>query len=338
MSELTPEQQAELALVRAIADSLRRRMPDLGDRTLGRVAFHIADLLNGVAVVLTADADAAMPANWEAPRPQPIDSTQPMSRPPAQRSPYVPGQQPATGEFPVQPRLPATGEFPVQRPVQPTGEFPAVQATGEFPAIQATSEFPAVRPTGEFPTVRPTGEFPTVRPTGEFPAVRPTGEFPAVRPTGEFPAVRPTGEYRGARGSGEFPTQPPTTPPAPGKPRIRFPERPARQAPQPFTPPREPRTQPNPLAADPLAADALAGDRLAEMPTGPWIADFYQQDGSLLEQAQWSDRSQALRGVAGRVSWLAFDGTDVTVRLRGPGGIDMDHEAVFAAIERLRRG
>ena len=53
LSELTPEQQAELAIVRVVAESLRRRMPDLDDFTLGRVVFNLADLLNGVAVVLS---------------------------------------------------------------------------------------------------------------------------------------------------------------------------------------------------------------------------------------------------------------------------------------------
>lgn len=320
MSELTPEQQAELALVRAIADSLRRRMPDLGDRTLGRVAFHIADLLNGVAVVLTADADANMPANWEKPRPQPIDSTQPMSRRTGRTGGFAQPRTPVTGEFPVQSGFATTGEFPAQPPAPPTGEFPAAQTTSEFPAVRPAAEYSAGRPTSEFPAVRP--------------AVPQTGEFPAVRQASpaELPTL-PPGGYGGVRGSGEFPAQPPAQSPAQRpQPRIRFPERPAPQAP---VQPRGLREQADALAP---GGDALEGDRLAEMPAGPWIADFYQPDGSLLEQAQWADRSQALRGVAGRVSWLAFDGTDVTVRLRGPGGIDMDHEAVFAAIERLRRG
>ena len=68
------------------------------------------------------------------------------------------------------------------------------------------------------------------------------------------------------------------------------------------------------------------------------MAEFFQLDGTPLEEAQWAERDQALRGIAGRIRWLAFDGTEVTVRLRGPGGIDMDHEAVLAAIERMRRG
>jgi hypothetical protein len=187
MGELTPEQQAELAVVRAVADSLRRRMPDLDDYTLGRVAFNLADLLNGVAVVLTSTVDMS-------------------------------GRAARNG----------------------TGDGDRARTEGWL--AEPDSFGPADSP----------------------------------RP----PA--PTG------GPGPAPEQPP-------------------------------------------------GQQPPEAPMGPWRADFYQ-DGRQLEQAQWPDREQALRAVAGRVRWLAFDGTDVTVRLVGPGGIELGHEAVLAAIEELRRG
>ncbi len=319
MSELTPEQQAELALVRAIADSLRRRMPDLSDRTLGRVAFHIADLLNGVAVVLTSDAGSVVPvrtaptgtppaapapANPVPPRPQPLDATQPMPR--ATDGP--PAGYPATGVT-GDPAARPRARFPV-RPARTSGEFPAQprRTSGEFPA----------QPVGPIPGAYPVRPAPDDT-TTQLPAIRATGEIPAVRPTGEYPAVRrPTGgEYPAVRRPGETGTQ------RPAQPRIRFPSASRRpQPPPPALPPSEP-------------AD---GDYLTEAPKGPWIAEFFQLDGTPLEEAQWAERDQALRGIAGRIRWLAFDGTEVTVRLRGPGGIDMDHEAVLAAIERMRRG
>ena|GEM_PF-1582827 len=366
MSELTPEQQAELALVRAIADSLRRRMPDLNDRTLGRVAFHIADLLNGVAMVLTSDSGAVVPTRTgpartpgtpptgtpaypATPRPQPYDVTEPMpratDRPPARygtawgtgATTYRTGEaQPGrtSGEFPAQPVGPIPGAAPLwSAPDDTTTQLPAIQATGEIPMVPpdaypagrrpATGDHPAVRrTTGDYPAVRrTTGEYPAARPaTGDHPAVRPTtGDYPAVRrTTGEYPAARPaTGDQPALRRPGEPAAQ------RPGRPRIRFPSAERRtEPPRPALPPSEP-------------AD---GDYLTEAPKGPWVAEFFQLDGTPLEEAQWAERDQALRGIAGRIRWLAFDGTEVTVRLRGPGGIDMDHEAVLAAIERMRRG
>jgi hypothetical protein len=173
LSELTPEQQAELAIVRVVAESLRRRMPDLDDFTLGRVVFNLADLLNGVAVVLS------------------------------------------------------TG-------VRPPGAPAAEQSKGN--------------------------------------------------PWTEGWLARP--DSYGPEDGAEEPASP--------------------------------------------------GDR-SPVQTGPWRAGFYQ-NGDRLEQAQWPEREQALRAIAGRVRWLAFDGTDVTVRLIGPGGVELGHEAVMAAIEELRHG
>src|SRR5690606_15127282 len=209
-----------------------------------------------------------------------------------------------SGEFPAQPVGPIPGAAPLwSAPDDTTTQLPAIQATGEIPMVP-----PDAYPAGRRPA---TGDHPAVRPTtGDYPAVRrTTGEYPAARPaTGDQPALRRPGEPAAQR---------------PGRPRIRFPSAERRtEPPRPALPPSEP-------------AD---GDYLAEAPKGPWVAEFFQLDGTPLEEAQWAERDQALRGIAGRIRWLAFDGTEVTVRLRGPGGIDMDHEAVLAAIERMRRG
>jgi hypothetical protein len=339
LSELTPEQQAELAVVRSIADTLRRRMPDLDELTLGRVVFNLADLLNGVAAVLSEGVgpdggNSPWAAGWLA---------QPDSYGPGEQTAPMPASEPERRPDPGDRRTPIdwfggngapTGSYPAITSGQAIGPRPAVSdgpATGPYPVV---STDPGTGPHPVVPQGPGTGPYPIVPQgpgTGPFPAVSAgpaTGPFPAVGSgTGPFPAVSEP------PGAGTRPALPQRrgTGPRPGGPRAGGAE-PSDVLQWPVGPQRP--GLPGGAATGGEPADP---DDPFPVSDGPWRADFYQ-DGAQLEQAQWPDREQALRAVAGRVRWLAFDGTDVTVSLTGPDGITLRHDEVMAAIEALRRG
>ncbi len=337
MSELTPEQQAELAVVKSIADTLRRRMPDLDELTLGRVVFNLADLLNGVAAELSAgvgpaDGNSPWAAGWlaqpdsygpgEPTSPMPAAEPEPRPEPADRRSPidWFGGNGPSTGSYPAVSPGPGTGPHAVAQQGTGTGPYPIVPqgpGTGPYPAVSArpaTGPLPAVSATGPLPAVGSgTGSFPAVGSgTGSFPAV--AEPSPGTGPRPALPKRRGTGPRPGGGpgpGGGAEPSDVLQWPVGPQRPGL-----------------------PGGSAARGEPADP---DDPFPVPDGPWRAEFYQ-DGAQLEQAQWPEREQALRAVAGRVRWLAFDGTDVTVSLTGPDGVTLGHDEVMAAIEALRRG